>query len=100
MKETLKLEISQNAILIDQQPIVKLNNFEFAAAGAIPEPTQSGALYRTLSEQRKKLPNPNVDPNLLILADENTPYSTVKRVLAAAANSGFVDLQLVVIQGQ
>ena len=30
--------------------------------------------------------------------DEDTPYSTLKTILASAANSGFVDLQLVVVQ--
>jgi biopolymer transport protein ExbD len=99
VKDALKLEISSNSILIDQKPIVKLNNFEFSP-GEVPDHGKFGPLYRVLFEQRKKLPNANADSNLLVLADEKTPYQTLQKVLASAGSAGFVDLQLVVIQPQ
>lgn len=96
LKESLKLEIGQTAILIDEKPIVTLKNFEFFP-GEVPENGMSGPLYKALFEQRKKIPNPNVEPHLMVMADEKVPYETIKRVLAAAAYSGFVELQLVVV---
>lgn len=96
-KETLKLEISSNSILVDQKEIVPLRNFEFNERDLAAESTSS-RLFMTLSEQRKRLPEPNMDSNLLIMADEKTPYATVQRVLKDAARAGFVDLQLLVVQ--
>ena len=96
IKDTLKMEVSRDAILVDEKAIVRLNRFEFLA-GEVTEDGRSPSVFRVLSEQRRKLPNPNNDPFLLVLADENTPYSTIKPILASAANAGFVDLQLVVV---
>lgn len=97
MKDTLKLEIASDSILVDQKPVIKLKNFEFSAADVQPG-GNAPALFKVLYQERKRLPEPNADSNLLILADENTPYSTIKPILASAASAGFVDLQLVVVQ--
>jgi biopolymer transport protein ExbD len=100
-KETLKLEISESAIIVDEKSIVTLKNFEFSPQEVPPPGTgRSEALYRVLVEQRKHLPTPNMDSNMLVFADERTPYSTLQSVLASAASSGFVDLQLVVVGGE
>lgn len=95
LEDTLALEISKNAILLDQKPVLKLEGFRFVAGN---DAASMDSLYRALSEQRKKLPNPNLAPSLLLISDERTPYATIERVLASAASSGFVDLQLLVIQ--
>jgi biopolymer transport protein ExbD len=98
-KETLKLEISEKAILVDEKPIVTLKNFEFDPKEVPPPGTgRSESLYRVLVEQRKHMPVPNMDSNLLVFADQNAPYATLQSVLASAASSGFVDLQLVVVK--
>ncbi len=97
-KESLKIEIAQSAILIDGKPTVTLKNFEFFPGDA-PVHGSSGPLYRVLADQRKKA-RANDDSNVLLLADERTPYSTIQRVLASAASSGFVDLQLVVVAAE
>jgi biopolymer transport protein ExbD len=99
VKETLKIEISPTSILVDQKPVVQLRNFEFSPNEVPPPGTgRSEALYRVLVEQRKHLPTPNMDSNLILFADQNVPYSTLQSVLASAASSGFVDLQLVVVK--
>ena len=97
MKDTLKLEVASDGILVDQKPVVRLKNFEFAPSEIQPS-GNSEALFKVLYAERKRLPEPNQDSNLLILADENTPYSTIRPILASAASAGFVDLQLVVVQ--
>lgn len=97
--DQLALEIASDAILIDQKPILKLNQFRIPA-GSIPEHGESGVLHKLLMEQRKKIPNPNLDPELVILADHRTPYATIRTVLASAAHSGYVNLKLAVVQNQ
>ncbi len=97
VKETVKLEISADGILIDTKPIVRLTNFEFAPTD-IAATGQNPSIYNLLFEERKKQPIPNMDSNLIVMADQETPYSTLKTVVASAAAAGFVDLQLVVVE--
>ncbi|OFZ16214.1 MAG: hypothetical protein A2Z20_00215 [Bdellovibrionales bacterium RBG_16_40_8] len=97
IRETLKVEISKDAIIVDQIVVAKLKNFEFDIRdGGENEP--SLAVVKALNEQRKLLPEPNMDSSVLVMADQNTPYATLKRVVASAAGSGFVDMQLVVVE--
>ncbi len=98
-KEALKVEIGKNIILVDNKPVTKLNNFEFAA-DEVASGDASPSITQVLDRERRKLPEPNLDSALVVMADEGTPYSTIKRVVASAAGAGFVDLQLVVVQPQ
>lgn len=95
IRDTLKMEVSAEAILIDEKPVVRLRNFEFQA-GELADGRSPG-VFRVLLEQRRHLPNPNLEPYLVILADEKTPYATIKPLLASAAGAGFVDLQLIAV---
>jgi biopolymer transport protein ExbD len=96
VRDTLKMEISPRSVLIDEKSVIKLERFAFPP-GEVTAEGKAATVFRVLLEQRSHLPNPNVEPNLLVLADENTPYSTIKPLLASAAQAGFVDLQLVAI---
>jgi biopolymer transport protein ExbD len=93
IKETLKIEIKADTILVDQKPVLKLKNFGFQNS----QEGTSQALMKALKEQRKPNPLPNMDSNLLVMADERTPYTTLETVMSSAAQAGFVDLQLVVV---
>ncbi len=97
-KETLKLEVSASSISVDDKVVLGLSNFNFAPQ-EIPPPGlgRSETLYRSLLEKRRRMPQANLDPNLLLFVDRKAPYSTLQSVLASAASAGFVDLQLVVI---
>jgi biopolymer transport protein ExbD len=96
MKDTVKLEISRDSVVIEQKPIVRLANYEFNPAELL-EDGKNEAIFNRLFQERKNMPVPNMDSNMLVLADENVPYSTLKTVIGSAANAGFVDLQLVVV---
>ncbi len=96
IRDTLKLEVSQNALMIDEKTALKLENFQYPAA-EIDAQGNVDTMTRLLMEQRKHMPNPNMEADLLVLADEKTPYSTIKPILASAAQAGFVDLQLVAV---
>ncbi len=68
IKDALKLEVTRDAILLDQKAVITLNAFEFHP-GEAPTQGTSGPLFRALSEQRKKLPEPNKESNLVVMAD-------------------------------
>jgi len=99
IKDVLKLEITMDSILIDNKKVMSLKNWA-PETGALPDFGFSGPVYKVLYEQRKHQPMPNMDSQLVMLADERTPYSTIKSVLASAASAGFVDLQMVMVKAE
>jgi biopolymer transport protein ExbD len=100
IKEAAKLEILQNAVLLDQKPIIKYSDFEIPVDLSNPSNTVSNEILNALLAERKKGGSDNKDSHLIVLADEKAPYSAIKTVMASAANSGYVDLQLVVIKAE
>lgn len=95
-KDALKIEVSRDVVTVDDKSVLNLVNFDVPITEVI-ENGMSQSVYQALMEKRKNKQEANSNSELLVLADENTPYSTLKTVLASAANSGFVDLQLVVV---
>lgn len=99
LKDVVKLEISPEAIMVDQKVVVKLGTPQSGSSDANNFAPYE-ALSKELTASRKLLPKESTDANLLVLADEKVPYSTLRRVLGSAAVAGFVDLQLAVIQSE
>ncbi len=97
IKDTLKVEIAADMVMVGEKAVSRLNNFEFSEQDQGDFGTSESVLA-ALKDQRKITPTPNVDSTLIVMADERAPYSTIKRVVASAAQAGFVDLQLVVIE--
>jgi biopolymer transport protein ExbD len=97
-KESLKIEISADAVLVDSQPAVRLNNFEFPASEM--EQAGSATIARLMKEQRELKPEPNRESSVVVMADKLAPYSTVKRVIASVAGAGFIDMQMIVVDPQ
>ena len=104
--EALKVEVSGGSLLLEGKPIAKLNQYEFAR-NDIREGGTSHALTEALRAERKRQlyiaqENPDVKPDarIMILADQNTPYDTLKTVLASAAVHGYTDFKLVVVQDE
>jgi biopolymer transport protein ExbD len=100
--EALKLEISATSIQVENKPIATLQNFRLPASDVQTNQT-SKQVSDALETERKRQDmiskaNPDVKPDskILIIADEHTPYSTLKTVLASAAVNGFTDYKLVV----
>jgi len=108
MKDALKVEILKDSVLVDQKPAVGLKNFAFtdAAPKATSATGETGAtggdvsaeISKALMAQRKNMTGNEIDSHLLLLADQRTPYATLRRVMNSAASAGFVDLQLAVVQ--
>lgn len=95
-KDALKVEILKDSVLVDQRAAVSLKNFVFATGTA--GDAKSEEIYRALLGERKRLNGNTTDSHLLVMADQRTPYATLKKVMDSAASAGFVDLQLAVVQ--
>jgi biopolymer transport protein ExbD len=97
--DTLKMEINRDMITIDDKVVLNLQQFELPVT-EVQEGGMSQSVYKAFAEKRKPGAGQETNANstLLVLADENVPYATLKSALASAANTGFVDLQLVVVE--
>jgi biopolymer transport protein ExbD len=95
LKDNLKVEVSENSVRVDQKKVFSLNHFQLATSEKESKFIQP--LYQELMSQRKKMPTPNTSSKLMILADEQVPFDTLKPILNTISRTGFVDLQLVVI---
>jgi biopolymer transport protein ExbD len=96
VEETLKIEIASDSVLVDEKQIIALKNFAYPDGEAVPAGAKD-KLTAALLEERSKHPDRKDDAHIMLIADEKAPYETIQRVLASAASSGFVDLQLVVV---
>lgn len=99
IKESLKIEVGPDAVLVDQNLAVKLRNFEFPSSETV-DSTGSPTIANLMKKQRSLQPEPNTQSSVVVMADQRAPYSTIKRVIASVAGAGFVDLQLVVVDPQ
>ena len=102
--EALKIEVSSQTILVEGKPALSLTDFQFPK-GDVGSNLGSQALGKILERERKRqllIAQTNssikVDAKVLIIADQRTPYATLKSVLASAALQGFTDFKLAVIQ--
>ena len=104
--EALKLEVSENAISVEGQPIATLKGYRFDA-GDLETNLSSKSLTTSLDKERKRqllIAQGNsavkVDPKIIIIADQRVPYVTIKSVLASAALQGFTDFKLAVVKSE
>jgi biopolymer transport protein ExbD len=96
--DTVKLEISRGTIILDDKRIATLSQFQFD-----PADLEANGLPKSLGEaftRQRGRDTLEKYPKILVLADQGTPYGTLRRVLASAASSGFEDFKLVVVQNQ
>jgi biopolymer transport protein ExbD len=87
---------------VDHQPVSVLDHFHFQSTD-LQANGISNSLNQSFQNQKKKQlfisqANPDVkaDKKVLIIADQRTPYVTLKSVFASAAQNGYSDLKLIV----
>ena len=104
--EALKVEISESAVQVEGQPVVTLKSFRFEGSD-IQANGASSILGKALERERQRQlliaktnSDVKIDPKILIISDQRTPYSTVKSVLASAALHGYTDFKLAVVKGE
>ena len=101
--EALKVEISENSILIENDPAAIIKNYTFYKAD-LQQDGSSKSLDLILSKERKRQliivksnARVKIDSRIIVIADKKVPYSTIKTVLASAAVNGYTDFKLAVI---
>ena len=100
--EAVRVEISEKAILVENQNVSTLEAFRVDHA----DMDQNGSVKSlnvslSTEKQRQTLisqanPDVKLDQKLLVIADKKVPYLTLKAVLASASVSGYTDFKLVV----
>lgn len=95
--DLLAVEITRNEVLVDNKSVLKLRDFDIPVT-EVQTNGMSQSIYKALTGERISRSPADTGSQLFVMADEETPYSTLKEILASAANSGFVDLQLVVVE--
>jgi biopolymer transport protein ExbD len=102
--EALKVNVSADSVSIEGTPAVTLQKFVFPAQERLPNGA-SRTLASAIEKERKRQlliaqanPDVKVDGKIILVADQRTPYETLKMVLASAAIHGFTDFKLAVIQ--
>jgi biopolymer transport protein ExbD len=103
--EAVKVEVTKDAIQIDGQLVMKLNNFDFEKSD-LQQNGASMTLSKSLEQFRHRQvmiaqtnADVKIDSKILILSDQKTPYKTLKSVLASAALHGYTDFKLAVVRG-
>jgi len=98
------VEITENAIAVEGQPITTLSGFKFDGTD-VQGNFVSKSLSASLEKERKRQlliaqgnAEVKVDPKIVIIADQRAPYSTIKSVLASAAVNGYTDFKLAVVK--
>ena len=99
LMDVLKVEVSGQGILVDSKLISKLQNFEFESQD-LDSHGQSQSLRQEFARRAPASAGVQAERGLpiLLLADQDTPYSTLKAVMNTAAISGYGDFKLVVVE--
>jgi biopolymer transport protein ExbD len=104
IEEMTKIEISQGAVLIDGEPVTNLREFEFSPGDLEQDGTPrslNAVLVRKHEAESKRAPaEAGGEIRMLVLADQRTPYSTLKTILTAATQHGFAGFKLVMVGSQ
>jgi biopolymer transport protein ExbD len=99
MVPSVSILISKTAILVDQKLALKVKNGAAVAQDGKPQyqPLAQALTSRveTIQELARRGASP-FDGNVMIIADEDTPYDLVSNVLYWAGKSGFTSYRLVV----
>ncbi len=104
--DALKVEVAANGVQIDGGLALPLTQYKFVQTDL----TQSGtsqtltAIFEKLRARQLSIAKNNtdvkIDSKMIVIADKNTPYSTLKTVLASGATHGYTDFKLAVVSNK
>ena len=98
--DSLKVQISSQAIIVGEKVIMNLDHFNpISRSPASNDEVSFKEVEKALEfEKGESLKDQNT--KLVIIADKKAPYQILKKILTSAANVGLLDLKLVVIGGE
>lgn len=112
IRDTIKVEISREAVLVEAHRVLKLSNFVIddrqpasiavsnmgANADLARQSGVSQGVLKALMDVRARHDKEDKgNSHILVMADEQTPYSTLKVIMNTAAVAGYIDMQLIVL---
>jgi Biopolymer transport protein len=100
--ESIKLSLSATALKIDQTLIAEVSNADFSAKDLEDKDTNFiKPLFNELDKLAKTKSDKQwvKDGKILLQADKNLPYSTLRKVMYTASMAGFPQLKLVTLVG-
>jgi biopolymer transport protein ExbD len=104
LTEAVKLEITPKGVSLADHVVSELNNFQIDRSDLESNGTLRSLNSAFISEEKNRkpssLPVPSNERRLLVLADQRTPYTTLKSVLDTAAGNGYGEFKLVVVEEQ
>ncbi len=101
--EAIKISLSANALKIDQTTIADIKNAEFLPQDLEDKDTN---FIKPLFNELDKLAKAEAQPahikegRILLQADRNLPYATLRKVMYTASMAGFPQLKLVTLVGE
>lgn len=102
--EALKIEIGPTGVVLENALTLTLKDYTWAS-GELETNGTLRTLNTALEKARKrqlliaeKNTSVKVDSKVLVVADQKTPYATLKAVLASLAVNGFTDFKLAVVK--
>lgn len=102
LTEAIKLEITPQGVSLEDKQVSELKNFMFTAneieSNGTIRPLNNAFIAAAKGRKPSSTDSPDSSPRLLVLADEHTPYSTLKTVLDTAASNGYSEFKLVVVE--
>lgn len=102
--EALKVEVTSKVVLLESKPIYEFSESDKRNIDNLMKsiPKEILKAFEREREREKLIAQKNesvkLNPKIILIADESTPYSNIKLVLAAAATYGYTDFKLAVIQ--
>lgn len=100
----LKVEISRTVIQVESQPVTTLTDYRVSSADRQADGTL-GTLREAFSRERQRqiaLAGANsdvkLDSRIVLIADQDVPYETLKSVLSSAAVQGYTDFKLAIVE--
>ena len=94
--EALKVEISENWVRLDGNAVLTMENYKFKAQDM--ETSGSVKPLREGFSKQMEGRSPDGQNQLVVLADQRTPYAVLKTVLNTAALTGWKEYKLVVVE--
>lgn len=98
--DALKIEITPSSILVDDKPVTTMKAFR-PESSDIEGDGSPRSLNIALGGERKRQPAnqpPEERSPVLVLADQDAPFVTIRSVMTAAQHSGFSRFKLVVVE--
>lgn len=104
LTDAIKVEITPKGVSLSDHVVSELNNFQIDRTDLESNGTlrslNSAFISDTHSRKPSSIENTGNGRRLLVLADQRTPYTTLKSVLDTAAGNGFGEFKLVVVEEQ